>query len=98
MAIFRIEGSRRLGLDRCEFDVGEVRGEIRPLEYFAFMERGTAWEYVILDVKGRAGGATLLGLSWIPEDGAFVGFEVTSRPMKSVQRKRWAKMLPALTK
>jgi len=53
-----------------------------------------ATEYVILEVRERAGGATLFCLSWIPKDGALVGAEVTSQPMESVQKKRWAKMLP----
>jgi hypothetical protein len=95
MAEFTVVDSRRLGLDRCEFDISDVVGELRPRDLFQFLERGTLWEYVILDVVGTANVSTLHCITWVPSDGAFVGFKTSSRPMKAIERKRYAKVLPA---
>lgn len=40
MANFTIKNTRRLGLDRSEFDATGVQGEIIPYEVFNFTERG----------------------------------------------------------
>jgi len=95
MAEFAIIDSRRLGLYRCEFDVSDISGELRARDLFQLLERGTLWEYIILDVSGGAGVVTLHCITWVPCDGAFVGMKTTSRPMKAVERKRYAKVLPA---
>lgn len=96
MAEFTIVNSRRLGLDRCEFDVSDLTGELRPRDLFQFLERGTLWEYVILDVVATANFSTLSCITWVPSNGAFVGLKSASRPMKAIERKRYAKALPAM--
>ena len=64
------------------------------MDCFRFTERGTLWEYVVLTVVPCSGGITLHCLTWIPEDGAFVGISATSRPMTAAQRKMYRKVLP----
>jgi hypothetical protein len=58
-AHFEIRGSRRLGVDRCEFDVVLTSGQIGVHEVFQIEERGTVWEWVVLGVEEREGVTTL---------------------------------------
>jgi hypothetical protein len=92
-AHFEIRGSRRLGLDRCEFDVVLTSGQIAAHELFQVEERGSLWEWVVLKVEDNAGITTLHCMNWVPASGAFVGEKCISRPMKAVERKRYAKYL-----
>ena len=94
MAKFLIKGTRRLGLDRCEFDVSRVEGSISPGEIFQLTERGTVWEFIVLEVRERRDHKTLLCMNWVPESGAFVGLGSTSRRMKAAERRRYGKYLP----
>jgi hypothetical protein len=94
MAKFLIEDTRRLGLDRSEFDVSQVEGSVSPKEIFQFTERGTLWEYVILEARQRPDYVTLSCMNWVPESGAFIGISCTSRPMKAAERRRYEKYLP----
>ena len=94
MAKFLITDTRRLGLDRSAFAVSQVEGGILPGEIFQLSERGTLWEYVILEVDQHRDHATLFCLNWVPESGAFAGMSGTSRPMKAAERRRYAKHLP----
>lgn len=94
MASFEIIGSRRLGLDKCEFDVALVSGSIVVGELFAINENGSLWEYVILGTRPAGATATLDCATWLPEDGAFVGTVTHTRAMNAADRQRWAKMLP----
>ena len=94
-ARFEITGSRRLGLDRCEFDVVLTSGKVGVHELFQVEERGTLWEWVVLGTEEREGLTTLHCMNWVPVSGAFVGETCSSRPMKAVERKRYAKYLAA---
>jgi len=93
MAKFVIRETRRLGVDRCEFDVSHVEGSMNSREIFQFIERGTLWEYVILEIHQIADQVTLLCMNWVPENGAFVGISSSSRPMKAAERRRYEKYL-----
>ena len=93
MAKFLIKDTRRLGLDRSEFDVTRVEGGIAEGEIFQFSESGALWEYIILEVRQHRDRVTLLCLNWVPEDGAFVGISGDSRPMKAAERRRYQKYL-----
>ena len=93
MAKFLVKDTRRLGLDRCEFDVAQVEGVIAEREVFQFSERGTLWEYVVLEIRRHRDHATLFCMNWVPESGAFVGLRSTSRPMKAAERRRYEKYL-----
>lgn len=95
MAEFTVVDSRRLGSGRCEFDISDITGEFQARHMFQFLERGTLWEYVILDFSRASNRTTLHCMTWVPCDGAFVGMKTTSRPMKAVERKRYAKVLSA---
>jgi len=92
-AHFEISQSRRLGLDRCEFDVVLKSGNIGVHELFQVEERGSLWEWVILRVEVKEGITTLHCMNWVPESGAFVGEKCFCRPMKAVERKRYSKYL-----
>ncbi len=92
-AHFEICDSRRLGLDRCEFDVVVVSGTVGVHEMFQVEERGSLWEWVILGVAEKEGLATLRCMNWVPTNGAFVGQKCFSRPMKAAERKRYTKYL-----
>jgi len=93
MATFLINGTRRLGLDRSEFDVSRVEGDFNPGDIFQFAERGTLWEYVILEVRRHLDHVTLLCMNWVPESGAFIGMRSSSRPMKAAERRLYEKYL-----
>lgn len=95
MAEFIVVDSRRIGLDRCQFDVSDVVGELHARDLFQILERGTLWEYVILDFVVTANFTTLHCIAWVPCDGAFIGVKATSRSMKAIERNRYAKVLPA---
>lgn len=92
-AQFQIAGSRRLGLDRCEFDVKLASGRVGVHDLFQVEERGSLWEWVVLRVMENDGVTTLHCMNWVPESGAFIGEECWSRPMKAAERKRYAKYL-----
>jgi hypothetical protein len=94
MATFEITDSRRLGLERCEFDVRIIEGEVCVGELFPIEDRGTLWEYIVLAVQRNETTHTLDCVTWIPSSGAFVGLTVSTRAMNSVDRKRYAKVLP----
>lgn len=94
VAIFEIIDTRRLGLEQSEFDVKLVEGEIHPKQIFRFEERGTVWEYVILEVRRDGETATLLCAGWVPATGAFVGFQPQTKTLNKPERKRWARALP----
>lgn len=93
MAQMEIIGSRRIDTTACEFDVALDSGEPVVAELFSIEERGTLWEWVIRSIKERNNIVTLTCANWISESGAFVGRKVNSRPMKAVERKRYAKLL-----
>lgn len=93
MATFKIVGSRRCGLEDCEFDVLLESGKIFVNELFPIMEKGTLCEYVIRDIECQPALTTLYCKTWIPEDGAFVGFDAKTRKMTAVDRKRFASVL-----
>ena len=93
MAEFLIKDTRRLGLDRSEFDVTQVEGSIAEREIFQFSERGTLWEYIILEVRWHGDHATLFCMNWVPETGAFAGIRIASRPMKAAERRRYERYL-----
>ena len=93
MAKFLIKDTRRVGLDRSEFDVAQVEGSIAEREIFQFSERGTLWEYVILEVRRQRDHTTLYCMNWVPKGGAFVGISSTSRSMKAAERRRYEKYL-----
>jgi len=97
MADLRVISSRRLALDRSEFEVEVGRGAVGVHELFQFIERGTVWEYVILDVEPMQefNRFRLRCMNWVPESGAFMGMTTISRPMKAAERKRYGKYLPA---
>jgi hypothetical protein len=92
-AHFEIRASRRLGLDRCEFDVLLQSGSIGIHEVFQVEERGTLWEWVVLAIEEKRGFLTLRCMNWVPESGAFIGECTSSRAMKAPERKRYAKYL-----
>lgn len=94
MATFLIKDTRRLGLDRSEFDVSLVEGGIFEGDVFQLSERGSLWEYVILEVRQGRDLITLFCMNWVPESGAFAGMSSTSRPMKAAERRRYEKYLP----
>ena len=96
MAKFVIRDTRRLGLDRSEFDVSQVEGSTNPRDIFQFSERGTLWEYVILEIHQTSDQVTLLCMNWVPENRAFVGISTSSRPMNAAERRRYEKHLPAI--
>lgn len=95
-AHFKISDSRRLGLDRCEFDVVVASGKVGMHELFQVEERGSLWEWVILGIKEKDGTTSLHCMNWVPVSGAFVGQECFSRSMKAAERKRYAKYLSAI--
>ena len=92
-AHFEIRASRRLGLDRCEFDVGLLAGTIRVHDVFQVTERGTLWEWVVLKIEEKTKCTTLFCMNWVPTSGAFVGEKSSTRRMKAPERKRYAKYL-----
>jgi hypothetical protein len=92
-AQFEIKESRRHGLERCEFDVLLISGEIQVHEVFQVEERGTLWEWVILKTSNKQSLTNLFCMNWLPSDGTFVGLKVHSRPMKAPERKRYSKHL-----
>ena len=94
-AHFEIRASRRLGLDRCEFDVAVFSGTIGVHEVFQVTERGTLWEWVVLRIEEKAECITLFCMNWVPTSGAFVGEKSSTRAMKAPERKRYAKSLQA---
>ena len=94
MAKFLINGTRRLGIDRSEFDVTQVEGHISAGEIFQLSERNSLWEYVILGIRQRRDRTTLFCMNWVPESGAFVGLSGTSRTLKAAERRRYEKYLP----
>jgi len=94
MATFRIVGSRRLGPANCEFDVIVESGSVAVGELFPIEERGSLWEYIILSVEQRSDVVTLGCVTWIPTSGAFVGLTASTRAMKAVDKKHYAKVLP----
>ena len=86
--------SRRLGLDRCEFDVELSDGSLRELDLFQITERGTLWEWVILSISRIEDSRfTIHCMNWVGRDGVFVGEHTYSRAMKAVERKRYSKHL-----
>ena len=93
MAKFLIKDTRRLGLDRSNFDVSLVEGSINLGDIFQFTERGTLWEYVILEIRQHLDYTTLFCMNWVPESGAFIGISSTSRPMKAAEKRRYEKCL-----
>jgi len=92
-AHFEITASRRLGLDRCEFDVKITKGSILEGELFQITERGTVWEWVVLAIDRSKAGTKITCMNWVPENGAFVGERTFTRAMEAVERKRYAKHL-----
>jgi hypothetical protein len=93
-ARFEILASRRLGLDRCEFDVRLVEGSLRNRDLFQISERGTLWEWVILKFSRHNDDRfTILCMNWVGRDSVFVGEFATSRAMKAVECKRYKKHL-----
>jgi hypothetical protein len=90
---FEISDSRRLGLDRCEFDVVLTSGTIGVHDIFQVVERGSLWEWVVLKTEKKEGISTLHCMNWVPSNGAFVGEKCSSRPLKAIERKRYAKYL-----
>ncbi|MCW2349713.1 MULTISPECIES: hypothetical protein [unclassified Sphingobium] len=93
MATFKIIGSRRCGLEDCEFDVILEDGEIIVNEIFPIWEKGTLWEFIIRAIEHRSDSITLFCKTWLPESGAFVGLSVKTRAMNAVDRKRYASVL-----
>ena len=93
-AHFEIIASRRLGLDRSEFDVVLGDGKIGVHEVFQVTERGTLWEWIVLKIEEKKGFITLFCLNWLPTSGDFVGEKTISRLMKAPERKRYAKHIP----
>lgn len=93
MAEFKIIGSRRCGLEKCEFDVVIEKGEIAVNEIFPIKEKGTLWEYIIQSTEHRPDATTLYCVTWIPVDGAFVGLNAKTRKMTAVDLKRYASVL-----
>lgn len=92
-AHFEITGSRRSGLDRCEFDVMLTSGVVGVHDLFQLEERGSLWQWVVLRIEEKGRVTTLHCMNWVPENGAFVGEKCFTRPMKAVERKRYAKHL-----
>lgn len=92
-AHFEISDSKRLGLDRCEFEIVVASGKVGVHELFQVDERGSLWEWVILKIEEKEGITTLHCMNWVPTNGAFVGQKCFSRPMKAAERKRYAKYL-----
>lgn len=92
-AEFEIHASRRLGLDRCEFEVRLLSGKIGIHEVFQVTERGTLWEWIVLKAEEKQDLATLFCMNWVPTSGDFVGEKCFSRAMKADERKRYAKYL-----
>jgi hypothetical protein len=92
--IFKIVGSRRLGLSTCEFDVVVESGSLAVGDFFPIEERGSLWEYIVVSVERRTDFITLGCVAWIPMDGAFVGALVNTRAMTSADKKTWARALP----
>jgi hypothetical protein len=93
MAVFTITGSRRLGLEDCEFDVVVESGALVVRELFPIEERGSLCEFVILSIKARGDSVTLYCKPWLPESGAFVGMRAETRRLKAVDRKRYRSVL-----
>jgi hypothetical protein len=93
MAKFRIVTSRRLGLENCEFDVIYTAGTVNAGEVFEILDRGTLWEYVVMNTLQEQGLVKLECVTWVPEDGAFAGVSAESFPMKAVHKRRYAKVL-----
>ncbi|MBR0643868.1 hypothetical protein [Plastoroseomonas hellenica] len=94
MGIFEIVGSRRVGLESCEFDVVLQSGDVFAGEIFLIKEKGSLWEYIIISVERRVGCITLGCVTWLPASGAFVGLRGSTRAMNATDRKRYAKALP----
>lgn len=92
---FEIIGSRRLGLESCEFDVVVDSGDPVVGELFPIQERGSLWEFIIVGIDRGSDLVTLRCVTWLPGDGAFVGLKATTRAMTAVDKKRYAKALPA---
>lgn len=96
-AHFEVRDSRRLGLDRCEFDVVVVSGKVCLHELFQVVERGSLWEWVILRVEEKETITTLHCMNWVPANGAFIGQKCSSRPMKAAERKRYTRYIGRAT-
>ena len=92
-AQFEIKATRRLGIDRCEFDVLLSSGEIGIHEVFQVTERGTLWEWVVLKIEKKKDFVTLVCMNWVPTSGDFVGEQTFSRVMKAPEKKRYEKYI-----
>jgi hypothetical protein len=93
MATFKIVGSRRCGLEDCEFDVVVESGALVKGELFPIEERGSLWEFLIFSIAEQPDFTTLCCKPWLARSGDFVGMQATTRPLKAVDRKRYARLL-----
>lgn len=98
MARFTIIGSRRLGLEECEFDVSLEEGPVISGELFPIEEHGSLWEFIIVTAQHNKEHVTLGCKPWLPSDGAFVGLSVTTRKLTAVDRKRYRTLLDSIAK
>ena len=98
MARFKITATRDSGVYSCEFDVHPIEGQIVPGELFEVSDRGSPFEYPILAVLPHTKGdhdITLVCLNWVLSGSSLNGMECESRPMNSIQEKRYAKHIHA---
>lgn len=95
MAQFTILTSRRSGLYSCELDVQPDGGQILPGDMFSCIDQGSPFEFVILAVLPHRSDKqlTLVCLHWLVSDGQLTGIACESRPMKTAERKRYAKLI-----
>src|SRR6266516_1781042 len=95
MARFTIITCRRSGLYSCEVDVQPEEGQVLPGEMFSCMDRGSPFEFVILAVLPHKSNkqSTLVCLHWVVADGQLTGLPCETRPMRSAERKRYAKLI-----
>jgi len=93
MASFEIIASRRLSTENCEFDVASISGTIAVGDLFPIEEHGSLWEYIIFSAQEHASFTTLSCVTWLPENGAFVGYNASTRRLKAKDKKRYSKLL-----
>jgi hypothetical protein len=93
MAKLQIVRSKRIDLQRSEFETKPLSGNPSPHQIFEYQDEQAAWEFVIVSIAAATEGVRLCCLNWLPKDGFLEGATVETRELKARERKRYSRFL-----